>query len=933
MRILPTTLRISSNRIIPRYIHAYTTQVKIKKALFHKSEGPIIIQSYSKSPMAEGNPSGSSKVLDGIDFDDSFGDDESSKGTTSADAKHEQEDFDDEDIDAIAMNYVPEPIVPQKEVEKDAIEFDISDSFAFTDSLPTLRRTQPGVTKQEVVVVNSQTHGTDQVAEEIQASFEFSDTTQLASLLQYQASSEYQVEEGNNVQEVVKEEPENFEIDSFTESPSNSDAFEFSENDDEVLAMLDDAELPSQSPKKESPPLATQTSSIKRLAPSTQLPPELKRSSILYSQTQAVKAPSRSGVCKFIITSSPPKVSPSQISQNKSSQPKSSPVNDSMVIPPHTIEHNSPQDIFARPSSKLTSLAYNDDRPTRPLTRNYSTVPQLEQPSKTPVDHHTILLATQRPSVGKSKSPEAGQSVKVVQPIILSKEQEIVLQKVLQGVSLFYTGSAGTGKSVLLRSIIKALRRKYPTGVAVTASTGLAACNIGGITLHSFGAIGLGTGTVDNLIKKIKRNKKAHGRWRDTKVLIIDEVSMVDGELLDKLNEISKRLRKNNAPFGGIQLVACGDFYQLPPVMKKISAEGDTRDDVEAFFSFESLAWNETIQETIILKEVFRQKGDQVFINMLNEMRDGRISESTIQEFRRLSRPLECPAGILPAELFATRNEVERANKRRLNALPGEAVSYRAIDSGSLQEPQKSALLLNFLAPQDLLLKKDAQVMCVKNFDETLVNGSLGTVVDFVDKDTYMKTFKDGDHLDDEGKLKDFIFNDPDSSIGLTTGTLTQKVMTHDGKQMDDRKSELNKDLLGDFKNKKFPLVKFLSPDGVNSRTVLVEPEQWTIEDEDGRALVSRVQFPLMLAWSLSIHKSQGQTLSRVKVDLKSVFETGQSYVALSRATSRDGLQVLNFNEHKVRSHPKVVEFYKSLVDISKAPTGQQKLNFTPNQK
>lgn len=83
--------------------------------------------------------------------------------------------------------------------------------------------------------------------------------------------------------------------------------------------------------------------------------------------------------------------------------------------------------------------------------------------------------------------------------------------------------------------------------------------------MHSFGAIGLGTGTVDNLIKKIKRNKKAHGRWRDTKVLIIDEVSMVDGELLDKLNEISKRLRKNDAPFGGIQLVACGDFISFLP--------------------------------------------------------------------------------------------------------------------------------------------------------------------------------------------------------------------------------------------------------------------------------------------------------------------------------------------------------------------------------
>lgn len=937
MRILQTIVRISRSRIIQRHIHASASQIKIRKALFHTSKGLVLSQTHPKAPMAEGNASGSSKVLDGIDFDDSFGEEEeSSRNSAPAkSSKHDPEDLDDVDLDIFTLSYVPEPVEHEKNDAKDAIEHDddVNDSFEFSDSLPMLRKTQLEVPKQEDAVVETQTREAKEAAEEVQPSFEFSDTTQLESLLQYQPSNEHQLGKSNVTSGVVKKEIEDLDADSFTESPSNSDAFEFSENDDEVLAMLDDAELHSQSPNKnDSPPVVTRASSFKRLASSSQLPPESKRSTMLQSQTQTVKAPARSGVSKFIVTSSPPKSLHTQTLQSKASESKGSPVTNHPVANPPA-ESNSPQKVFARPSAKISSFTYRGGTATGPLTRNYSTVPQLERPSKTPINHHTILLATQRPSVEKSEIPEAEQSRKVVQPIILSKEQEIVLQKVLQGTSLFYTGSAGTGKSVLLRSIIKSLRRKYPTGVAVTASTGLAACNIGGITLHSFGAIGLGTGTVDNLIKKIKRNKKAHGRWRDTKVLIIDEVSMVDGELLDKLNEIAKRLRKNNAPFGGIQLVACGDFYQLPPVVKKISAEGDTRDDVEAFFSFESLAWNETIEETIILKEIFRQKGDQVFINMLNEMMDGRISEKTVQEFRRLSRPLECPAGILPAELFATRNEVERANNRRLNALPGETVSYHAIDSGSLQEPQKSALLLNFLAPQDLLLKKDAQVMCVKNFDETLVNGSLGTVVDFVDKDTYMKAFKDGDHVDEEGNLKDFIFNDPDTSIGLTTATLTQKVMTHDGKQTDDRKTELNNDLLGDFKNRKFPLVKFLSPDGVNSRTVLVEPEQWTVEDEDGRVLVSRVQFPLMLAWSLSIHKSQGQTLSRVKVDLKSVFETGQSYVALSRATSRDGLQVLNFNEHKVRSHPKVVEFYKSLVDISKAhSTGQQRLNFASRE-
>lgn len=105
--------------------------------------------------------------------------------------------------------------------------------------------------------------------------------------------------------------------------------------------------------------------------------------------------------------------------------------------------------------------------------------------------------------------------------------------------------------------------------------------------------------------------------------MIIDEISMVDGHLLNKLNEIAKTLRRNNRPFGGIQLVACGDFYQLPPVVKKTAHDGTEVDNVEVYFAFESLAWKETIQRTITLKEIFRQKGDQRFIDMLNNLETG----------------------------------------------------------------------------------------------------------------------------------------------------------------------------------------------------------------------------------------------------------------------------------------------------------------------
>jgi ATP-dependent DNA helicase PIF1 len=174
-----------------------------------------------------------------------------------------------------------------------------------------------------------------------------------------------------------------------------------------------------------------------------------------------------------------------------------------------------------------------------------------------------------------------------------------------QGKSVFFTGSAGTGKSVLMRAIIAELRKKHlrePDRVAVTASTGLAACNIGGVTLHSFGGIGLGKDDVPALVKKIKRNQKAKNRWLRTKILIIDEISMVDGDLFDKLEGIARAMRNNGRPFGGIQLVITGDFFQLPPVPDY----GNKAKSVK--FAFDAGTWSTAIHHTIGLTEVFRQK-------------------------------------------------------------------------------------------------------------------------------------------------------------------------------------------------------------------------------------------------------------------------------------------------------------------------------------
>jgi len=187
--------------------------------------------------------------------------------------------------------------------------------------------------------------------------------------------------------------------------------------------------------------------------------------------------------------------------------------------------------------------------------------------------------------------------------VFLSEEQQHVLDLVTeQKSSVFFTGSAGTGKSVLLREIISSLRNKYkrePDRVAVTASTGLAACNVGGVTLHSFAGIGLGKEDATELVRKIKKNQKAKHRWMRTKVLIIDEVSMVDADLFDKLESIARQLRNNGRPFGGIQLIITGDFFQLPPVPDSGRVSR---------FAFDAATWTTTIEHTIGLHHVFRQK-------------------------------------------------------------------------------------------------------------------------------------------------------------------------------------------------------------------------------------------------------------------------------------------------------------------------------------
>lgn len=569
--------------------------------------------------------------------------------------------------------------------------------------------------------------------------------------------------------------------------------------------------------------------------------------------------------------------------------------------------------------------------------------------SKSLLPNPTIQLATQIPFGGTNGSQsQTREPEKVVKPIRLSAEQEQVLALAIQGKSIFFTGSAGTGKSVLLKTIIKSLNHKYGrSNVAITASTGIAACHIGGITVHLFAGIGLGKGKFDDIIKKVKKNRKALRRWRTIKVLIIDEISMIDAQLFTLLDQLGQKIRRQNLPFGGIQVIVCGDYYQLPPVSKmEIQADGSEVKD-EAAFAFESPSWKNCVSTTIVLQEVFRQKGDQMFIDMLNNMRCGEVSEEAEQEFLRLSRPLECPEGIVPTELYAIRAQVDRANNVKLHALQGESMQYTAEDGGSLPPDIRANMLSNFLAPNTLFLKKGAQVMCLKNFDGTLVNGSLGKVIDFLDRNTYVgrcineedpdmsvedfeKTLRDQTRMKEDEQEKalkkesdtdqpilnnvfDFFYDSStDNPTKASEKTKTTPANENEEKNKQ-RKLEILEKIAKTSPGGLYPLVRFTNPDGVTTRDVLVEPERWDITDENDTVLCYRRQLPLALAWALSIHKAQGLTIPKVKVDLARVFEKGQAYVALSRATSRDGIQVLNFDRQKVQSHQQVERFYKTL--------------------
>ncbi|XP_074640369.1 ATP-dependent DNA helicase PIF1-like [Tubulanus polymorphus] len=304
----------------------------------------------------------------------------------------------------------------------------------------------------------------------------------------------------------------------------------------------------------------------------------------------------------------------------------------------------------------------------------------------------------------------------LLQMAALTKEQLKVLDLIKSGNNIFFTGSAGTGKSFLLKKIIGALP---PQHTVATASTGVAACHIGGTTLHAFAGIGSGTAALQQCVELASRPAVAQ-QWRKCHHLIIDEISMVDGEFFDKLEVIARIVKKNDKPFGGIQLILCGDFLQLPPVSK---------DNKKRKFCFQSKAWRKCVEVNFELTEVKRQS-DQKFIQILQNVRFGRCYENIVEILTNTANHTIDKDGILATRLCTHKEDVNITNQLQLDKLKGSSRTYEATDS----HPELSKVINNLSpVPEKLVLKVGTQVMLTKNLDVSrgLVNGSRGVITSF----------------------------------------------------------------------------------------------------------------------------------------------------------------------------------------------------------
>ena len=449
--------------------------------------------------------------------------------------------------------------------------------------------------------------------------------------------------------------------------------------------------------------------------------------------------------------------------------------------------------------------------------------------------------------------------------------QSSALDILKTGQNVFLTGSAGSGKTYTLNQYINYLRaRRVP--VAVTASTGIAATHMNGTTIHSWSGIGIKDELSDRDLTNLSRKQFLADRLKDTAVLIIDEISMLHAKQLNLVNQVLKHVRKNDAAFGGIQVVVAGDFFQLPP----IGSKGETNREK---FAFMSEAWLDAKFHICYLSEQHRQvseaaNGGLDLDDILNQIRR---QEVTFEAIAALEATFDQNVDINRTRLYTHNLNVNKINDKELAALEGETMRFEATSTGDskLVETLKKTVRTQ----DDLVLKVGAKVMFIKNNSELGVsNGTMGELIGFA-----------AVKIDDSKDTSDDLIEDTaQDAIAKNTKNKAKKDKESKEKPKDKKPT-----------TQKMPVVRLNS-----GREVIAEPEEWIIEDETGDVLASYLQVPLCLAWAITIHKSQGMTLEAAEIDLSRTFELGQGYVALSRLKSLAGLQLLGMNDMSLQLDP-----------------------------
>jgi ATP-dependent DNA helicase PIF1 len=293
--------------------------------------------------------------------------------------------------------------------------------------------------------------------------------------------------------------------------------------------------------------------------------------------------------------------------------------------------------------------------------------------------------------------------------------QDKALDILKLGHNVYLTGAAGSGKTYVLNQYIKYLRQNNIV-VGVTASTGIAATHMNGMTLHSWAGLGIGD-SID--IERILAKSSLKKRMAETRVLIIDEVSMLDGHVLDAVDAITRAFKDKTKPFGGLQVVLSGDLFQLPPVTRS----------GEPFFVFNSEAWKSMSLKICYLEEQHRQD-DSNLLSILNAIRSNSVDETHFEELSERMKP--APGGEDIIKLYTHNAHIDDINQAELNKLQTETKTYTMTGKG--RQNAVESLINRCLAPEQLVLKLGSEVMFVANNPaKQFYNGTLGKVIKFND--------------------------------------------------------------------------------------------------------------------------------------------------------------------------------------------------------